>query len=112
MSTKFTLSVILMELAAQMEAREVRMDVKWVPRERNQEADDLSNGQTSAFSTELEGKAEFERISWLVLPKLLKTGQQRKAALEEKKEERRKPKRRKKEEKLKFRDPWGREECR
>ena len=41
MSTKFPLCVVVMELAAQLDARQLHLDAAWVPREFNQDADDL-----------------------------------------------------------------------
>ena len=43
MTTKFPLCAIVMELSAQMEAIGARVEVHWTPRERNEEADALSN---------------------------------------------------------------------
>ena len=42
MTTRFPLCAFVVELAAQAEARGVRMKAEWTPRDRNQEADDLS----------------------------------------------------------------------
>ena len=75
MTTRFPLCAIVMELAAQAELRKVRMEAEWTPRERNQEADDLSNFLTSNFDASKEVKMELEGQSWLVLPALLKSGQ-------------------------------------
>ena len=112
MTTRFPLCAIVMELAAQAEMRGVRMEAEWTPRERNQEADDLSNLLTSSFDPHKEVKINLKGQSWLVLPELLTAGQQfqeqklREAALRKEEELHGKRRKRKKEDKLKFREKW------
>ena len=112
MTTLFPLCATVMELAAQAELRKVRVEAEWTPRERNQEADDLSNLRTSNFDPSKEVKMELEGQSWLVLPALLQSGQkfqaQEELEIKQRKEEERgrKRRKRKKEEKLKFREKW------
>ena len=112
MTTRFPLCAIVMELAAQAEQRNVRMEAEWTPRDRNKEADDLSNLLTNNFDPSKEVKMELERQSWLVLPALLQSGQkfqeQKELEVEQRKREEggRKRRKRKKEDKLKFRDKW------
>ncbi len=48
-SSSFPLSIVIMELAAQLESRNARLDLHWIPRESNVEADRLSNGDSSGF---------------------------------------------------------------
>ena len=43
MTTRFPLCATVMELAAQAELGKVRVEAEWTPREKNQEADCLSN---------------------------------------------------------------------
>ena len=111
MTTRFPLCATVMELAAQAELRKVRMEAEWTPRERNQEADDLSNFLTSNFDPSKE-VMELEEQSWLVLLALLKSGQrfqeQKELEFEQRKKEEqgRKRRKRKKEDKLKFREKW------
>ena len=50
------------------------MEAEWTPRERNQEADDLSNLLTNHFDPSKEVQIELEGQSWLVLPALLQSG--------------------------------------
>ena len=112
MTTRFPLCTVIMELAAQAERRGVRMEAEWTPRDRNQEADDLSNLQTSGFDSDKEVKLNLREQDWLVLPSLLEAGQkfhEQKAMESEqrKKEERRGGRvKRKKEDKLKNREKW------
>ena len=44
MTTKYTLCVILMELSAQIQSKGLFLDLNWRRRDRNIEADALSNG--------------------------------------------------------------------
>ena len=111
-TTRFPPCALVMELAAQVEIRKVRMEAEWTPRERNQEADDLSNLLTNHFDPSKEVQIELEGQSWLVLPALLQSGhrfqEQKELEIEqrEKEEQGRKRMKRKKEEKLKFRERW------
>ena len=43
MSSSFPLCCVLMELAARLEESRTILELNWIPREENQEADDLSN---------------------------------------------------------------------
>ena len=112
MTTRFPLCAFVMELAAQAEARGVRLEAEWTPRDRNQEADDLSNLRTSSFDPSKEVKVNLNGRGWLVLPMLLEAGQsfhvQKLAEIEQRKLEERSGGRRKKkkENKLKFREKW------
>ena len=51
------------------------MEAEWTPRDRNQEADDLSNLLTSGFDPDKEVKLDLRGQSWLVLPSVLEAGQ-------------------------------------
>ena len=106
MTTKFLVCAFVMELAEQAEARGVRMEAEWTPRDRNQEADDLSNLRTSSFDPSKEVKINLNGRGWVVLPMLLEAGQsfhvQQLAEIEQRKLEERS----RKEDKLKFRDKW------
>ena len=47
------------------------MDLRWKPREENQEADDLSNMKVDGFSPDLRIRAGPDRIKFLVLGGLM-----------------------------------------
>ncbi len=70
-SNRFPLSVVVMEIAAQLELRRARLRMTWTPREENGEADQLSNGITTGFDPELRIVVKPELIKWLVLDKLM-----------------------------------------
>ncbi len=74
MTTKFPLCGVVMELAMQMEARNLKVDFNWLPRDLNQEADDLSNGLTDAFEPSLRVDLDVSRIRWLALDRIMAAG--------------------------------------
>jgi len=63
-----------MELAARLEASRTILELNWIPREENQEADDLSNLKSSAFDPARRVPIEVASIPWLVLDKALPEG--------------------------------------
>ena len=74
LTTKWPLAAFVVELAAQLEARDVLLDVSWVPRELNAEADAITNGETSWLSADLRVKSAFEELPFMVLKGLLEAG--------------------------------------
>ena len=70
MSSKFPLVVILAELSAQMQARAMALNLEWAPRDQNEEADALTNGDFSLFGTRKRVVVDLEEIRWLVLPRM------------------------------------------
>ncbi len=69
-SSSFPLSIVIMELAAQLESRAARLDLNWIPRESNCEADRLSNGDSRGFSPANRVLLDVSKIEWKVLNKL------------------------------------------
>ena len=49
MTSKFPMVVVLAELAAQLRKRSLKLDLQWVPRDQNEEADALTNQDFSGF---------------------------------------------------------------
>ena len=74
MSSKFPLCVVLMELVEQLDIRGAWLDLKWVPREENSEADDLSNFKVGGFSPDKELHVDLEALEWRVLPEFMQAG--------------------------------------
>ena len=72
MTSKFPLVVILAEVAMQLMSRRIDLDLIWAPRNQNEEADALTNGETFIFDKDLEVKVEVDRLNFLVLPHLMK----------------------------------------
>ena len=79
---------------------------RWTPRDGNTEADDLTNGIFTAFSPGLRIDVDVEKLQWLVLPGLLRTGlgwhRRRAEKLPRREGQARDPHRRP----MKERDPW------
>ncbi len=73
-SNTFPLSIVIMELSAQLEARSARLDLHWIPRESNVEADRLSNGDHTGFNPCHPICVDVSKIEWLVLDKLARFG--------------------------------------
>jgi hypothetical protein len=71
MSSKFPLVVILSEVAAQLRARSMVLNLGWTPRDQNEEADALTNGDYSSFDPARRVKVVIEEVPWLVLPRMM-----------------------------------------
>ena len=70
-SPKFPLIVIMTEMAAQLQAREAELDLQWIPRNQNEEADGLTNEDFSQFDPSRRIMVEIERLKFLILPKMI-----------------------------------------
>ena len=66
-SSKFPLCLIAMELATQLDARGARLEASRVPRELNQEADDLTNEKFTDFDEELRIHVNVSKLRFKVL---------------------------------------------
>ena len=71
MSSKYPLTVLLMELAEELALQDRRMVLTWVKRDDNQGADDLTNEVFTKFSGDLRVDRKEEDIKWRVLDGLL-----------------------------------------
>ena len=71
MSSKFPLVVILAEVAAQLRQRSMALSLGWAPRDQNEEADALTNGDFSQFSPSNRVNVVVGEVKWLILPKML-----------------------------------------
>ena len=65
MSTAFPLSVVLMELACQLDALHLDLELRWIPRMQNEAADDLSKEQFGRFSLENRIDVELESLPFI-----------------------------------------------
>ena len=52
----------------------MRLDVSWVPRELNAEADAITNGEVSWLAKENQIKPDFENLPFILLKDLLAAG--------------------------------------
>ena len=73
-STRFPLAVVVMELSAQLEKKNWRLDMQWAPRDLNQEADALSNGNTAGFHPENRVEIDPEKTPWIILDRMMHHG--------------------------------------
>ena len=71
MSSKFPLIVILTELAAQMRERRLELDLEWIPRNQNEEADAITNGKTGLFDPSKKIEVEVASLKFIVLNKMV-----------------------------------------
>ena len=71
MSTKFPLTVLLMELSEQMRARRTVLHLAWIQRDINKQADALTNLEFDDFDESLRIEVIPEKLTWIVLPKLM-----------------------------------------
>jgi hypothetical protein len=72
LSTKFPLNIVLMELSLQLHLRHMVLDLHWIPREQNVEADELSNGIFRQFSLDKQVAVDVQQLDFLILPALMK----------------------------------------
>ena len=71
MSPKFPLIVIMTELAAQLQAKEAELDLLWIPRNQNEEADGLTNGDFSQFDLKRRIVVDVAKLEFKILPKMI-----------------------------------------
>lgn len=71
LTTRFPLSLVLMELAKQLEDFGLDLNLSWVPREQNEEADDFSKGRYEKFETHNRIVIEMENIPFKILRRML-----------------------------------------
>ena len=74
MTTKFPLVAFVAKLAAQMENGRWDLELEWVPRDQNIEADALTNNDFSSFSPEHQIKVDPMKLGFLVLNDMLNLG--------------------------------------
>ena len=74
MTTKYPLNVFLMEIAAQLDKRKLDLELAWVPRDQNTEADELSNLDFRSFDPSERVAVNLEAIPSIVLHDLMGPG--------------------------------------
>ena len=70
-SSKYPLSIIAMELACQLDLLDVELNLAWVPRSQNCQADDLTNERFEEFNPNHRIEVEFETLPFVVLHRLM-----------------------------------------
>ena len=114
LSTKFPLTILIMELSEQLRTRNAALSLRWVPREQNQEADDLTNLVFEKFDEKNRVPVDPSKLQFLVLNELNVTaGELYQDLLKDKQNKSLKPEstgaavpKRKVTERLKWKDPW------
>ena len=76
MSTKWPLTVLLIELSEELRSRKVALGLDWLPREENQEAADLSNMKTTDFDESLRVHVAAADLRWHVLDEMMQASQE------------------------------------
>ena len=71
MSTKFPLTILILELSETLRTRSCVLELDWIPREQNQLADDLTNQVFDHFPADKRIVWNGGEVKWLVLDKLL-----------------------------------------
>ena len=71
LSVKFPVSLVLMELSRQLADMRSELQLHWIPREQNEESDDLSKGKLEAFDPSNQIVVDFSTIKFKVIPKLM-----------------------------------------
>jgi hypothetical protein len=96
-----------------MKKHKVQLQLAWIPRERNQHADDLTNDRFENFDPSRRIEVDLQSLPWLILPTLMQEAEQLKKELEERRlqkrtvpGERERGKKRRKQEALRVTDPW------
>ena len=76
MSTAFPLSVVLMELALHLQRAQVDLDLQWIPRDQNTEADALTNENFEGFDEAKRIPVKIEELEFIILHKLMKMAEE------------------------------------
>mgnify|MGYP000382374936 FL=1 len=74
MTTKWPLVAFLAELSTQVEQRDMKLEMSWVPREQNAEADAITNGDVGWLCPANRIATVMEDLPFLVLKELLEKG--------------------------------------
>eukprot|EP00438_Fugacium_kawagutii_P019241 Skav234689 [mRNA] locus=scaffold3643:121276:121746:- [translate_table: standard] len=117
-SSKYPLSIVVMELACQLDRLEVDLELGWVPRAQNYQADDLTNEKFDEFTEENRIEVDFKNLPFIVMGKLMeeagkldselklhKTSKEAKSDAF-KDEKKKLPTKKSKKGEMKWKDPW------
>ena len=110
-STKYLLYLVMMELAEQLRDRNLLLSLAWRPRDENEEADALTNGNFGAFTPEKRINVKFKDLPLKVLPGLTAAAEELFHKVREQREARKAeefggPRKAKRRRPLKESDPW------
>ena len=82
LTTRYPLGVVLMELAHQMKLRRMVLRARWLPRDENQEADDLTNYEYRHFDPAKRIPVDLSKLGFDLMDSLLRHGDEYMADLE------------------------------
>ena len=117
-TSKYPLSIIVMEVACQLDRLQLELELGWVPRAQNTEADDLTNERFVEFDEAKRIQMDFENLPFMVMGDLLKKAgeldaelklhktskEAKKSALESSGKEA--PLKKRKKGEMRWKDPW------
>ncbi len=108
MSTSFPLSVVLMELALQLQLMQLEMELQWIPREQNEEADALTNLEFGSFDPNRRILVQLEKMDFRILPELMQLAAKvdEEIVLKKSSKEKEKPSKTDPSKKLRVSQPW------
>ena len=72
MTTKFPSTLVLIELAEELSAKNCELQLQWIRRDLNQLADDLTNENFANFDPNFRIDLKGETLEWRVLGRLLR----------------------------------------
>ena len=75
LTSKWPGLAILAEIAEQLEMRDMLLDLDWVPRLQNPEADAITNDAVGGFSPEHEIEVDIQKLDFVMLHELLEQGE-------------------------------------
>ena len=75
MTSKFPSVVILTEFALQLRKMMAELNLSWVPRDQNEEADALTNGHFESFNENRRITIHVNKIEWMVMDRMLKVSE-------------------------------------
>lgn len=112
-TASFPLSVVVMELACQLDAAGLELDLRWVPRLQNEEADALTNELFEAFTEKNRIHVDFDNLPFIILWEMMELAgeldEEVKLARSSKEAKGDRPestKKAKKKGEMKWKDPW------
>ena len=73
LTTKLPLAAVLMELSLQAEKRGILVELSWIPRLQNVEADALTNEDFAQFDASRRKEVDWPALDFSILPQLLDT---------------------------------------
>lgn len=109
LSTKFPSSLVLMELAYQLYKMGASLQLHWIPREQNEDADDLSKGKFDNFDPKKRIEVEVEALLLEVIPAMAEAAERLDEEIRMKKVSKERPAASTKtpaEEKMRLKEPW------